>query len=65
MEQHEQEEKKPIENWNGEERRQGGQGSYEGDDRRKAEAMARMPGGNPQGGNPGMGDSDADEQEGR
>ena len=65
MEQHEQEEKKPIENWNGEERRQGGQGNYEGDDRRKAEAMERMPGGNPQGGNPGMGDSDADEQEGR
>lgn len=58
-------EKKPIENWNGQERRQGGQGNYEGDDRRKAEAMERMPGGNPQGGNPGMGDSDADEQEGR
>jgi hypothetical protein len=65
MEQHEQEEQKPIENWKGEERRQGGQGTYEGDDRRKAEAMERMPGGNPQGGNPGMGDSDADEQEGR
>jgi hypothetical protein len=66
MEQHEQEEQKPIENWNGEERRRGdGQGNYEGDDRRKAEAMERMPGGNPQGGNPGMGDSDADEQEGR
>ena len=62
MEQHEQEEKKPIENWNGEERRQGGNGNYEGDDRRKQEAMERMPGGNPQGGNPGDGEQGADKQ---
>ena len=62
MEQHEQEEKKPIENWNGEERRGGGNGNYEGDDRRKQEAMERMPGGNPQGGNPGDGEQEAGKQ---
>ena len=36
MEEYVQQEKKPIENWNGEERRRGGTGNYEGDDRRKA-----------------------------
>jgi hypothetical protein len=41
MEQHEQEEKKPRENWNGEERRHGPSDDYKGDERRKA--MERMP----------------------
>ena len=40
MEEYEQQEKKPIENWDGEERRRGGPGNYEGDDRRKAEMSA-------------------------
>ena len=52
MEEYEQEEKKPIENWNGDERRRGPSGEYKGDDRRKSAQ-------------PPIGDSDADEQEGR
>ena len=55
MEEREQEEQKPVENWNGEERRRGPSDDYKGDERRKQEAMERMPGGNPQGGKPGMG----------
>ena len=55
MEEREQEEQKPSETWNGEERRRGPSGDYKGDERRKQEAMERMPGGNPKGGNPGMG----------
>jgi hypothetical protein len=57
MEEQEHEEQKPIENWNGEERRQGGQGNYEGDERRKASAM---PTGDLTGGDAGM--SEADEE---
>ena len=55
MEEREQKEQKPVENWNGEERRRGPSDDYKGDERRKTEAMERMPGGNPKGGNPGMG----------
>ena len=58
MEEHEQEEKKPVENWNGEERRQGGQGNYQGDERRKAEATGDLTGGNP-----GMSEEEKDQQE--
>lgn len=64
MDGYEQQEKKPIENWSGDERRHGPSAGYKGDDRRKS-AMSRMPGGDPNGGNPGIGDSDADEGEGR
>jgi len=53
MEEMEREERKPEQNWDGQERRQGGNGEYKGDERRKA--MEEMPGGNPQGGNPGQG----------
>ena len=38
MEEFEQEEKKPVENWTGEERRRNQQGDYKGDERRKAQA---------------------------
>jgi len=51
----EKQERKPDETWNGQERRSGEQGEYKGDERRKAEPIERMPGGNPQGGNPGAG----------
>ena len=60
MEEYEQEERKPIENWSGEERRRGPSGDYKGDERRKS-AMERVPGGNPQGGNPGSGREDPTE----
>ena len=60
MEEYEQEEKKPIENWNGDERRHGPSGEYVGDERRKAEAANDR-----YGGKPPIGDSDADEHEGR
>ena len=64
MEEREQEERKPIENWSGEERRRGPSEGYKGDERRKA-AMKAMPSGDLTGGKPPIGDSDADEQEGR
>lgn len=35
MEEYEPEEQKPIENWNGADRRHGPAGQYKGDDRRK------------------------------
>ena len=60
MEEHEQEEKKPIENWNGEERRRGGQGNYEGDECRKASAM---PTGDGTGGEAGMSEKDAHKED--
>jgi len=59
MEEFEQEEKKAIENWKGDERRHGPSSEYKGDERRKAEAA------NDSYGKPPIGDSDADEQEGR
>ena len=55
MEEFEQEEKKPIENWNGDERRRGPSGDYKGDERRRHAAANDS----------AIGDSDADEQEGR
>ena len=60
MEEHEQQEKKPVENWNGQERRQGGQGRYEGDERRKASAM---PTGDGTGGDAGMSEKDAEKED--
>jgi hypothetical protein len=63
MEEYEQEERKPIENWSGEERRRGPSGDYKGDERRKAEAAKAS--GDLTGGKPPIGDSDADEGEGR
>ena len=59
QEEHEQEGRKTG-NWNGDERRHGPSGDYKGDERRKAEAANDM-----YGGKPPIGDSDADEQEGR
>ena len=40
-------------NWDGIERRRETQAAYEGEERRKVNPVARAPGGNPQGGNPG------------
>ena len=60
MQEFEQEEKKPIENWNGDERRHGPIGEYKGDERRKADAAN-----DESGGKPPIGDSDADEHSGR
>ena len=54
MEEFEQEEEKAIQNWQLEERRRASSGEYKGDERRKSEA-----------GKPPIGDSDADEAEGR
>ena len=51
---------KPTEHWNGDERRHGPSDGYKGDDRRKAEAANDADGGKPP-----IGDSDADEREGR
>ena len=59
-EKQEEHEPEKIENWNGDERRYGPSGEYKGDERRKAEAANDM-----YGGKPPIGDSDADEQEGR
>jgi hypothetical protein len=40
--------------WTGEDRRRATPvGGYKGEERRKVDPMRRMPGGNPQGGNPG------------
>jgi hypothetical protein len=39
--------------WDGVERRRAAQGAYKGDERRKVKHVAQVPGGNPQGGNPG------------
>jgi hypothetical protein len=63
MEQHEQEERKPRENWNGQERRQGPSDDYKGDERRKA--MKEMPTGDLTGGDTGMSEEDQDKQERR
>jgi len=60
MEEQEHEEQKPIENWNGEERRQGGQGNYEGDERRKASAI---PTGDLTGRHAGMSEKHADKED--
>ena len=64
MEEYEQEEKKPLRNWSGEERLHGANADWKGDERRKS-AMTGIPGGDLTGGNPGIGDSEADEAEGR
>jgi hypothetical protein len=61
MEEQEHEEQKPIENWKGEERRRGGgQGNYQGDERRKANAM---PTGDGTGGDAGMSEKDAEKED--
>jgi hypothetical protein len=61
MEEREREEQKPVQNWDGKERRRRSPDEeFKGDDRR-AEPMERMPGGNPQGGNPGQGKEDPTE----
>ncbi len=61
MEELEREEQKPVQNWDGKERRRRSPDEeFKGDDRR-AEPMERMPGGNPQGGNPGQGKEDPTE----
>ena len=65
MEEYEQQEKKPIENWNGEERRRGGPGKYEGDDRRKAAAANDTPTGDLTGGDPGMSEADEEKEDER
>ena len=39
--------------WEGMERRRPVQEGYKGEERRKVDPVAQMPGGNPQGGNPG------------
>ena len=42
--------------WNGLDRRRGAPDvGYKGDERRRPDPMQHMPGGNPQGGNPGAG----------
>jgi hypothetical protein len=38
----------------GKDRREQSQNDYQGDERRQPDPMKHMPGGNPQGGNPGM-----------
>ena len=55
MEEFEQEEKKPVENWNGDERRHGPSDAYKGDERRRHAAANDA----------AIGDSDADESSGR
>ena len=55
MEEHEHQEQKPTESWSGDERRRGPSADYKGDDRRKSASA----------GEPAIGDSDADEAEGR
>ena len=60
MDENEREEQKPIEGWNGDERRHGPSDEYKGDDRRRAEAAN-----DGSRGEPPIGDSDADEQQGR
>jgi hypothetical protein len=39
--------------WDGMERRRETQAAYKGEERRRVNPVARAPGGNPQGGNPG------------
>ena len=63
MEEREQEEKKPIENWNGQERRRGPSEDYKGDERRKA--LKEMPTGDLTSGKLGMSEEDTDKQERR
>ena len=47
--------------WEGMERRRPVQEGYKGEERRKVNPEAQMPGGNPQGGNPGQGKEDPTE----
>ena len=47
--------------WDGVERRREAQGIYKGEERRKVNPVAQVPGGNPQGGNPGTGKEDPTE----
>ena len=63
MEKHEQDKQKPID-WNGDERRHAPGGNYKGDDRRKR-AAANDDATDLVGAKPPIGDSDADEAEGR
>src|SRR5690242_6137438 len=56
MEEHEQQERKPLENWNGQERRHGSGDDYKGDERRKA--MKEMPSGDLTGGDPDMSEAE-------
>ena len=63
MEEFEKEEQKPMQNWNGEERRQNQQGEYKGDDRRKAAGMDEAPSGDLTRGNPGMSEKDQEDEE--
>jgi len=60
MDENEREERKPMASWNGDERRRGPSGDFKGDDRRRADAAN-----DGSGGEPPIGDSDADEQQGR
>jgi hypothetical protein len=39
--------------WTGEDRRRARSSPWQGEERRKVDPLRRMPGGNPQGGNPG------------
>jgi len=63
MDENEREERKPMASWNGDERRRGPSGDFKGDDRRRAEAANYAT--DLVGVKPPIGDSDADEQEGR
>ena len=63
MEEMEREERKPLENWKGEERRHGPSDDYKGDERRKA--MKEMPSGDLTGGDAGMSEKDQEDQERR
>ena len=60
MDENEREERKPMASWNGDERRRGPSGDFKGDDRRRADAANDRSGGEPP-----IGDSDADEHSGR
>ena len=62
MEEMEREEQKPEENWNGQERRQGQQGEYKGDERRQNEPMKDMKRGDLTGGDAGMSEKDNERQ---
>ena len=64
MEEMEREEQKPVENWNGQERRQGQQqGEYKGDERRQNEPAKDMKSGDLTGGDAGMSEKDNEQQQ--
>jgi hypothetical protein len=64
MEEMEREEQKPEQNWNGQERRQGQQGEYKGDERRQNEPMKDMKSGDLTGGDAGMSEKDNEQRQG-